>query len=182
MRRRLFTICSGISLVLCVATLGFWIAAQFWQRTWIRHFTVRESPTVIRKVVERWGWDRSRLFFQRDTWEAEFEHVDDADFIFPRLLVDAEQMPTVTRRNPFIPRDGWVRGRGAMSTSPVNFMAASAALAILPTIWIGTRLYAWRIERDRERIGKCGACGYDMRATPGCCPECGSVPAAARHR
>src|SRR3979490_2337445 len=41
---------------------------------------------------------------------------------------------------------------------------------------------ALKIRRERKRTGKiyskrwCRSCGYDLRATPGRCPECGKVP------
>lgn len=50
--------------------------------------------------------------------------------------------------------------------------APVAMTLILPMVWV----IRWRRQRAREMIGKCAACGYDLRATPQRCPECGAVP------
>jgi hypothetical protein len=54
-------------------------------------------------------------------------------------------------------------------------------LASLPGAIAAAGVVSWvRRRRRRTRMGRglCPACGYDVRATPGRCPECGTATAA----
>jgi hypothetical protein len=50
--------------------------------------------------------------------------------------------------------------------------------AILPSLWLAVAVTR-RLRRGfRRRAGLSAQCGYDLRATPDRCPECGAVPTA----
>jgi hypothetical protein len=53
-----------------------------------------------------------------------------------------------------------------------------AAGAALPLLWLVARLRDRR-RRLRGERNQCPACGYDLRATPGRCPECGAIAGGA---
>ncbi len=63
---------------------------------------------------------------------------------------------------------------GPAHSTSVSLPATGVVLlgAALPLV-IGKQ----RQLRERRRLGLCTACGYDMRATPDRCPECGAVAA-----
>jgi hypothetical protein len=52
---------------------------------------------------------------------------------------------------------------------PFWFLAASFALPC--AVWLLRR----GVRRRLDKSGRCPACGYDLRATPDGCPECGAV-------
>jgi hypothetical protein len=62
------------------------------------------------------------------------------------------------------------------------FWILPAAAALLPTWRVARWIRAVLKSRRRFGPGKCHRCGYDMRATPERCPECGQVADAALNR
>jgi hypothetical protein len=81
---------------------------------------------------------------------------------------------------------GFIAGPAYRATRPGQPTADWVALAplwklfvlalVLPCLYPIAYARHWR-RRQRARRGLCRGCGYDLRATPDRCPECGAVPA-----
>ena len=80
-------------------------------------------------------------------------------------------------RNPTFTRYGWAF-TGRQVTLPRWFLiGAGLSPALLLTARAVVRAH---LHRRRRRRHICASCGYDLRATPERCPECGLEPGAAR--
>ena len=103
-------------------------------------------------------------------------------------------MPPMTKvRDPAVSPEGWLERIGFAATDETltskawhgsrtaafevrRFMIPYwfvSLLPLVPLLWAARRLWRGRRSVRWASEGRCGRCGYDLRATPGRCSECG---------
>lgn len=200
MKRRLFTILSALSLLLCLATAIMWGIAQ-WKPHRVAYRDVTRQGAVVRFRDSISGWDRYGLLI----WSCDTDHLygQTYDRLF-RLqgvatmedIAEAERIEHLPNAGPSV---GPFDGHGFICRLPESGMPVVAAhpprvtvygryglvlvipfyeLFMLSLLFPAARLLVWatrrRRELERRRMGLCPACGYDLRASKDCCPECGT--------
>jgi hypothetical protein len=189
MRRKLFNLAAALSLLLCAATVALWVTSynDYWLLRagyWHRRPHPLYGPRGYKTATELYALhDRGRLSVgtfpggcvdgpgglhragpgergQRVAcWSGDRIFAEDAWGMFARAR----------------PVHGFLELRWAASADRNWVSVPDAGLVgiacVLPTCWLTTRL------RTRHRTGgRCALCGYDLRATPDRCPECGHIP------
>jgi hypothetical protein len=65
-----------------------------------------------------------------------------------------------------------VRESAHVTAVDVPYWSLVLIAGVMPSWWVIRRRRQWMLERRHL----CATCGYDLRATPDRCPECGAVP------
>ena len=197
MKRRLFNVLAGLSLVLCAITAGMWLfmpssssvltvafAGRYWE------FCIRDEKYFIVTIGD---YTRSESAHWRANSVADYNNQvvgrsiyiqgGDAEFGIPWIeapfCVLGPDHQSLTRSWP----QGWppemCNGRYTrISLTRLPPVAPVILTAVLPLFW-GMHFLTRALSARKSAIhGRCLSCGYDLRATPDRCPECGTIPSA----
>jgi len=168
LKPRLLNLAAGVSLLLAVAIVALWM------RSYVR------GEGIIRSwhtSTERRSWAVESLYGSLNCYITRNHDVGGP--IAPRYTYFGYTQGDLEQTNPL----HWFR------FPPVQFehlgddervIAVAYWLLLLPTLPLPVIAIArHRRRRHRETSNLCPTCGYDLRATPDRCPECGAVPASS---
>jgi hypothetical protein len=128
--------------------------------------TALPLPQIFRSVVDLLNSDRYR---ERDLYLDPFSF-QQSPGPFAAGWVD---IPETTKSRPIpVMTPGFSYFRICF---PYWSAAAVSGAVVWP--WLGFVVFRHRRKRRRQRVGLCPKCGYDIRANPARCSECGQAPA-----
>jgi hypothetical protein len=176
MRRKLLTLAAAVSAVLCVGACVLWVRScwRYDELVWTRRQRVGSCGEHLSLGVVS---EAGQLDFHSQWYEENRLLASDwpADGTVERRH-GWSVMPAVRGRYHQLSRWGFsygsIRRPDLVSRSvlvPHWFVVGLTGVAAA----VGSR---WSRHHGRPARGLCPACGYDLRATPDRCPECGVIP------
>jgi hypothetical protein len=176
--RLLLNAVTGLSLVLCLAALGLWGSSEAYGRppTYSRTVGVQYQSIVLYRGALQ--WDRRTQLVPDDeqpagpvTVRTRWRHGA------PGVAVMSYD--SVSYENPSSPP------LARTTAVYLELWLASVLTGIFPAVWAVRRRsaiagFVFTLARGRRWTrhegARCPSCGYDLRATPDRCPECGTTP------
>jgi hypothetical protein len=185
--RHLFTLCSALSLLLCVAVCVLWVRSHgltdkvVWRRI-DGERSIRSAEGRILLAL----YLRDRRGEPAEWYGLEYtrSRANPVGFeLYTTLFMGGERGDTIARyeRDSF----AWSHRRNArrgtlIAHGAAPFWSIALATAVPPLAWTARRWRSRFRARRRKCRGLCPACAYDLRATPqeggdllDRCPECG---------
>jgi hypothetical protein len=180
MRRTVFSYLAFVSLLLALGVVAMWGLGR-------AHTVVVGYGRHVRPGADEWVvvLDGHGAWFGRTRIDLAGPPPRSRGFLL-RVLAPGDVADTVG--SALAPGDvsaalGFVFANGPIERLSVRSWLAGlrvpnwfllVALALLPARWAALRRGRWRREELAAR-GLCPGCGYDLRASPERCPECGSL-------
>ena len=187
MTRRLLNLLTGLSLLLCVAVMLLWVRSYL-VRDWVGRLQFQRHGDGLRGnewVFWSGQGDAAIVFLwypfhpPPDLFDADLSRQPEVEWVRHKETVDfgSYARPIVPDNSTGFSYEIGGDPTNSETTSSIGvafpLWSAVLATAVLPL----TRFIRWQRRRSRRQVGLCGSCGYDLRATPGRCPACGTAPA-----
>jgi hypothetical protein len=178
MRRRLYTVLSSLSLLLCLVTAALW-ARSYFRLDDISHtgrWHIHNLCSLRGRVFIQWGWSTE------DALERASGRYAGGGFVWHTYPSDGARLMVEPKSRGWglggFDYFAWQTSRKNANGQPaagehvfiLPWWFLVAATAALPTWWF----FRSRRHARRARFGHCLSCGYDLRASPKRCPECGT--------
>ena len=189
MKRRLLNVLTAVSLLLCVAVIALWVRS-YWCFDQLARQRLDATGRLrgVQANSYRGALAIHSLLLDR-TFPGAERWVD--GFHYSRLRGGpgwGAYDPTTTKVHAGF-GSGEFRyriGTGPPGSAGAQIIWGTARVWVVPYYALALATAAppaagaWRLwKRHRAHPpGSCRACGYDLRATPGRCPECGTITAA----
>jgi hypothetical protein len=171
--RWLMNMLAGASLLLFVTTIAMWIESEF-----ASDFAYRGDSTS--QISVAWGAGEIAVIFNKvpngggpSTPEVHFHHFNHSISFGREAAHSLGQSRSLWNRLGFISlyQVKSVSWGGQMSLVSIPLWFLVLLSSVLPLARVQEGYLRWR----RLRSGFCISCGYDIRATPDRCPECGTI-------
>jgi hypothetical protein len=178
--RWLFNLLAATSLALTIGFAALWIHSAWWD-DYVRYYTrgadeYAEVESVRGQLILSWWTVSSR------------KHLPYPPAGLSHHAMELSQAPNSgIRPSGRFPGVGTVRmsrsmimqgGATLVSRARAVYLPIAYPIILFAAIGTGMLLPAHRRRRRRRQTGCCVVCGYDLRATPERCPECGTTAIA----